>query len=282
MLYKNINLAAALDYLELILGQDWLETNLKVMKDGQNGQGGFGRNIDYDALGIPHVAKMWYKAREETIDLEIIGGGLPGLYSLSAAAVASDLEVLKDCAGLQTMLDELKDAKLSLPTVYLLAIASGYAQIGYNIDFTIPIRLDRPSSVGSAAQQRVAGGFMARGCGVFQKMILCADIDLIVGSMGKLQIPKIDEEETLYKGAIYLHVGDTLTEAEKLLQGWSEQPEIKQMTRYFPGTVLVYTTGIISINHQLAYMRRGRLVNDDDASFVSGIYIPDEIITTLP
>jgi len=75
---KKVNISAALDYLELVLGQSWLEENLKVMKDGQYGQGGFGRNIDFAALGIADVAKIWYKAREEVIDLEIVGGGLPG------------------------------------------------------------------------------------------------------------------------------------------------------------------------------------------------------------
>ncbi len=278
---KKVNLAYALDYLELVLGQDWLQENLKVMKDSQCGKGGFGRNIDFAALGIAYVAKIWYKAREETIDLEIVGGGLPGPYSLAAAAIATDLEVLKDCVGLQTKIDELKDAKLSLKTVHELGIASGYAQIRYDVDFTSPKVTDWQNFEGYEVPLCVAGIFMAKRRGN-KAMIICVDLDMLVGSGDMFRVPKTGDNETLYQGVLYLYVGETLTETETLLHKWSDHPEIKQLVRDYDVPVLVHTTGIRNINNQPAYVRRGRWVKDNHNSFAQDIYIPDEIITTLP
>jgi len=297
VLNKKVHLAYALDYLELVLGQDWLEKNLKVMKDSHCGKGGFGMNIDFAALGIAYVAKIWYKAREETIDREIVGGGLPGPYSLTAAAIAIDLEVLKDCAGLQTKIDELKDVKLSLKTAHVLRIASGYAQNGYCVDFTYPKASDWPSLHVCAASQCMAGAFMIRGRGN-RTIIICAEVEMLEGLGNNLPeakyhrsaldvqfdqgVVKNSLDETTYQSILYLYVGDTLAETETPLHEWLDHPKITRLVQDYDTPVLLYTTGIKSINNQLAYVRRGRLVKNNQASFAHDLYIPDEIISPLP
>jgi len=262
---KKVNISAALDYLELVLGQSWLEENLKVMKDGQYGQGGFGRNIDFAALGIADVAKIWYKAREEAIDLEIVGGGLPGPYALAAAALASDLEVLEGCAGLQDKLIELKDAKHSLPTVHALGIAAGYANNGNAVAFISPKELN-------CLTQCAAGVFMANAEGS-ELMIICADEDNLANSGAELWLPRLVRGATTNRRVLYLYVEDILTATETWLHKLFFDHRV---------SVLVYTVGVQMVNKQPAYVRQGRLINDNHESWRKDIYIPEEIIIPLP
>jgi len=258
---KKVNVSAALDYLELVLGQAWLEENLKLMKDGQCGQGGFGREIDFTALGISYASKIWYKAREEAIHLEIVGGGLPGPYTLAAAALASDLEVLEGCAGLHNKLTELKDAEHSWPNVYALGIAAGYAQNGYAVTFISPKEQD-------CLAQCAAGVFMANAEGS-ELMIICADEDNLAKSGAKLWLPRLVRGATPDRRVLYLYGEDILTATETLLHKLVLDHSIP---------VLVYTVGMQMVNNQPAYVRQGRLVNDNHESWSKDIYIPEEII----
>ncbi len=286
---KIVNIAEALDNLELILGKDWLEENLKVIKDGQFGQGGFGRSIDFSALGIAYIAKLWYKGREEAISIEIAGGGLPGRYALTAAAIASELEVVKDCVGWPAKLAELKDAQCSLKTVHELGIAAGYAQAGQVVDFTRPLVRDWLPPC-------AAGLFISHGQDKLT-MVVCVEIKTLAqgepGNVARLHsslerllnaqgLAKSGRDVIQCRRTVYLYVGDIIGEAEALLQYWSNYPDIKQLARDTAATVLVYTTGTILTKHELAYVRRGSLVADNQALLNKGIYIPDEIMTPCP
>ncbi|WP_161822730.1 hypothetical protein [Sporotomaculum syntrophicum] len=284
---KIVNIAEALDNLELILGKDWLEENLKVIKDGQFGQGGFGRSIDFSALGIAYIAELWYKGRDEAISIEIAGGGLPGRYALTAAAIASELEVVKDCVGWQAKLSELKDAQCSLKTVHELGIAAGYAQAGQVVDFTRPLVRDWLPPC-------AAGLFMSHGQDKFT-MVVCVEIKTLAkGEPGNVAarlhsaLEQLLNAQGLAKSGgdviqcqptVYIYVGDIIGETEALLQYWSNHPDIKQLARDTAATVLVYTTGTILTKYELAYVRRGSLVAYNQALQDKGIYIPDEIMT---
>lgn len=287
---KKVNIAGALDNLELILGQAWLEENLKVIKDGQFGQGGFGRSIDFAALGIAYIAELWYKAREEAISLEIAGGGLPGRHALSAAVIASELEVLKYCAGWPVKLAELKDVQCSLKTVHELEIAAGYAQAGQVVDFTrSPVR-DRLQLCG-------AGAFISRDRDKLT-IVVCVEIKTLIqeepgnvaaGLQSFLEqllnaqgLAKSGGDFIPCRRAVYLYVGDAAGKPEVLLQHWLSHPDVKQLARDAAATVLVHTTGTILTKHELAYVRKGSLVVDNQVLLNKGIYIPDEIIIPLP
>lgn len=278
---QKINLLEALDLLELVLGKDWLEENLKIIKDGSYSHGGFGRNIDFKALGIAHVGKTWYKAREETIGMEIAGGGLPGPYSLSAAAMAADIKVLKDNIGFDGIIDALKDPKLSLIAMQQMAIASGYALKGYNIDFTGLNGLDGLPFHGSAAP---VNAFIARG-GDNEVMIMCIDVNMqgvsseAVSSIANYLYKQEGQVEgTIKQRVLYLHVGDTLKEAVNLLQHWTDHAEITRLTGDYGVPVLVYTTGLKIITNLPVYVRWGRLVKGSNETFIQYVYIPDEVI----
>ncbi len=307
MFNRKVNLACALDYLELILGQDWLEKNLKVMKDSHCGRGGFGRNIDFSALGIAYVAKIWYKAREEAINLEIVGSGLPGPYSLTAAALAEDLKVLKGCAGLHIKIDELKDVKLSLKTAHELGIASGYTQNGHGVDFTYSKASDWPNLQVCKDLQCRTSAFIVRNR-ANQTINICAEVDMLEdfeniftgekyhrsdqGAQSAIRrcsslcvqcacVVSTDRDERPYQRVLYLYVGDILTEAEPLMHKWLNHPEITRLVRNYDEPVIIYATGIKYINNQPAYFRCGRLVKDNQTPLTKDIYLPDEITTLL-
>lgn len=278
---QKINLIEALDFLELVLGKNWLEENLKIIKDGGYSHGGFGRNIDFTALGIAHVGKVWYKAREETIGMEIAGGGLPGPHSLSAAAMAADIKVLKDNIGFDSIIDALKDPKLSQIAMQQMAIASGYALKGYNIDFTGLKALDGLSLQGSAAP---VNAFIARGGGN-EVMIMCTDVKMqgvssetVSPIANYLYKPGGQMERTMEQRVLYLHVGDTFKEAANLLRHWTDHAEITRLTRDYDVPVLVYTSGLKNITNRPVYVRWGKLVKGSNKTFIQYIYIPDEVI----
>lgn len=278
---QKVNLIEALDFLELVLGKDWLEGNLKIIKDGSYSHGGFGRNIDFTSLGIARVGEIWYKAREETIGMEIAGGGLPGPYSLSAAALANDIKVLKDKIGFESIINALKDPRLSLTAMHQMAIASGYALKGYNIDFTGLKVFDGLLLQGSAAP---VSAFVARG-GDNEIMVMCTDVNLqgvsrkTVSSIANYLYKQGGQVEgTIKQRVLYLHVGDTFKEAANLLQHWAAHAEIARLTRDYGVPVLVYTTGLKIITNRPVYVRWGRLVKGSNETFIQYVYIPGEVI----
>ncbi|AGL01451.1 hypothetical protein [Desulfoscipio gibsoniae] len=285
MRHKEINPARALDDLESILGKDWLEENLKSMKDGQNGKGGFGRFIDFTELGIAHVVKIWYKAREETIDREIVGGGMPGPYTLAVAAMAGDLEPLYLNAGLSNKIDELKETKLSLRVMHELGIASGYARKGYRIDF---IKRQVVGSIQGCDVLPGLGVFMVES-GVSKAAIICADAhpqndlgDIFYCARhfpGASQNAGDGGDAALLQRVLCLYVADGLTDGASRLDEWAVHPELMRLSKDDNLPVLLYTDGIKNMHNRSVYVRWGRLVEGNQAALFKDIYIPDEIIT---
>lgn len=300
---KIIDPVRALDYLEIILGKDWLEENLKVMKDSQYGKGGFGRSIDYNELGIAHVAEIWYKAREEIIDMEIVGGGSPGPYLLSASAVANDIDLLKGSTGLEEKMDKLRDARLSLVTMHELGIASGYAQKGFHIDFINQKAADLPSTGGLPVPLCI-GSFTAYD-EVNKIVVVCADVDRqgvygeILARILRLQADRLDQfapksgkvmqtvngGEAPYLPVLYLYVGDAPADAASFLDEWINRPDVVRLAHDFNMPVLVCADGVKNTHNRSTYVRLGRLAQNSNvvggASLVNDIYVPDEQITAV-
>lgn len=132
---RYIDVRRAVDYLESLLGVQWLKENLKQMKGSAGGGVGFGRPVEQDAGAVPVIAYYWYRAREELV-LQSISGQGTGLFALQAAATGDDLMVLQGSWGLGSRLEGLKQV-LGAPVVLAeLAIASGYARSGGRVTFS--------------------------------------------------------------------------------------------------------------------------------------------------
>ncbi len=135
MYERYLDVSWAVNYLDEVMGTDWLKESLKLLKGYASGGGSFGRGIDLSACEVSETAYYWYRAREE-LALDIIGGQGPGLYALQAAVIGDDLWVLRDSQGLSERVEGLKQPADAGQVITELVIAAGYARSGRRVVFT--------------------------------------------------------------------------------------------------------------------------------------------------
>ncbi|HBX22760.1 MAG TPA: hypothetical protein DEF34_03850 [Desulfotomaculum sp.] len=131
---RYLNVYGAVDYLDEVIGSVWLKESLKTLKGYAGGGGSFGRHIDFSSCAVSAAAYYWYRAREE-LALDVISGQGPGLYSLQAAALGDDLEVLRGSQGLTDRVAGLKRPADAAQVIAELVIAAGYARSGRQVVF---------------------------------------------------------------------------------------------------------------------------------------------------
>ncbi|SFR06450.1 hypothetical protein [Desulfoscipio geothermicus] len=246
---RKLNAAEAVECLERLLGRPWLEENVKLMKDGQGGRGGFGRSIDYAALGVAPVVSLWYRAREEMIAAQISGTGLTGTHTLHAAVIGADLSSIKDCPGFDFILSRLRQANSLTPAANELCIAAGYAQSGYGVHF-----MHR-------------NGFIVEGRGR-KALVTC------VGPAP----PEDDfcmqpfQTEAGLSGTghvLYWWAGDGFA-------GFGGVPA--EWIALHNTSVVIFASGIQKLNNRPVFIRKGRLVSLANISLQDDIYVPGELL----
>jgi hypothetical protein len=249
MYNRKLNTAEAVEYLERLLGHLWLEKNVKLMKDGQGGRGGFGCSIDYAALGIAPVVSLWYRAREEMIASQISGTGSTGTHTLQAAVIGADLSSIRDCPGFDFVLTKLRQADSLTPVANELCIAAGYAQSGFGVHFM------------------QSDGFIVEGRGR-KALVTC------VG-------PALPEDDCYMQPfqthsglsgtshVLYWWAGDGLAEFGDVPAEWIASQNT---------SVVIFASGIQKLNNRPVFIRKGRLVSLANMSLPDDIYVPGELL----
>ncbi|MCG8400371.1 MAG: hypothetical protein MJA84_02120 [Firmicutes bacterium] len=133
---RSVAIDTAVDYLEQVLGVDWLKDCLRLLKKSGGGGGAFGRAIDYRSCGVAPVGYYWYRAREELALAGMAGAQAAGLFSLYAAVIGDDLLALRGSDGLEEKIHRLKGPGEASGVVRELCVASGYARGGRRVKFT--------------------------------------------------------------------------------------------------------------------------------------------------
>lgn len=249
----KINISQAVEQLEQMLGKEWLENNIKIMKDGQGGKGGFGRSIDFDALGVSPLAGIWYKAREEMIDIEICGGGMPGPFALHVAVLGTYLCFLRDSEGITERVEVLKEAKDLTPNVNEMCIAAGYARRGYRIFFN-------PE------------------CGRFEIKGSCFDAEVSCAKLSVEQSLTDYEKMPQRRAKRILHlIGET---GEETLYSNGFSTVLMKDAETYDLTTLICMIGLQNIKNRPAFIQKGRLVYLSNDFNENDIYVPGEILVS--
>lgn len=122
----------ATNELEAIFGSVYFKDSIEKYKEKDPSGAGMGRH--HDSRGAPPLAYLWYRAREEIIFGTLDAIFSPGTASARIMALYKDLELAGPLALSSQLLDYLKSQDYFELAAFALSVATGYKEMGYEIE----------------------------------------------------------------------------------------------------------------------------------------------------